>query len=114
VPSEAIGAGLDRLGHQLPVVSPVSLFSVFFVHNHLTPFSVSQGVGQLQSYPLTFFTFDRVEERAKVGLVIPLPLQLELAHIIDGFIPAFRTGLRLALLFLYFFSCSHKSLTFDT
>ena len=57
-------------------------------------------MGHLPSYLLTFLILYRVEERAKVGLVIPLPLQLELAHIIDGFIPTLHALHYLALLFL--------------
>jgi len=42
-----------------------------------------------------------------VGFIIPLPLSGEFAHSLHGFIPAFRTGLRLALLFLHFLFASH-------
>jgi hypothetical protein len=46
------------------------------------------------------FILDRVEERAKVGLVLPLPLALEFAHLSHGFIPTLHTGLGPALLVL--------------
>ena len=47
----------------------------------------------------TFFILNRVEERAKLGFVIPLPLSVEFAHLSHGFVPALHTVLRLALLF---------------
>ena len=70
-------------------------------------------MGHLPSYPLTFFIFYRVKERAKLGLIIPLPLSGEFPHLPHGFIPALHTGLGPALLFLYFLFASHKSLTFN-
>ena len=41
-----------------------------------------------------------MKERAKLGLIIPLPLSGEFPHLPHGFIPALHTGLGPALLFL--------------
>jgi hypothetical protein len=45
-----------------------------------------------------------VEERAKVGLVISLPLSGEFAHLSHGFIPTLHALHRLALFFSDFFA----------
>ena len=62
-------------------------------------------MGHLPSYLLIFFILNRVEERAEVGVIVPLPLALEIPHLSHGFIPTLHALHHLALFFSYLFRC---------